>query len=85
MVRDYLDRALLDLATLYRYVLLVQYNLYNALINSDLTQQLNELAQSVKPEQALKVIQVILKTRQSLAQNTAPLLQIEALMVELVK
>ena len=36
MVRDYLDRALLDLSTLYRDVLLVQSNSIDSLINQDL-------------------------------------------------
>ena len=83
MVRDYLDRALLDLSTLYRDVLLVQSNSVDSLINQDLTSQINQLAQATKPEQTIRKIEAILKTRRNLAQNTAPLLLIEALMCEL--
>lgn len=83
MVRDYLDRALLDLSTLYRDVLLVQSNSVDSLINQDLTSQINQLAQATKPEQTIRKIEAILKTRRNLAQNAAPLLLIEALMCEL--
>ncbi len=83
MVRDYLDRALLDLSTLYRDVLLIQSNSVDSLINQDLTSQINQLAQATKPEQTIRKIEAILKTRRNLAQNAAPLLLIEALMCEL--
>ena len=83
MVRDYLDRALLDLSTLYRDVLLVQSGSSDSLINQDLKEQINKLAVSFGPERTLKKIEVILKTRTNLAQNAAPLLLIEALMCEL--
>ena len=83
MVRDYLDRALLDLSTLYRDVLLVQSGSSDSLINQDLKEQINKLAVSFGPERNLKKIEAILKTRTNLAQNAAPLLLIEALMCEL--
>jgi DNA polymerase III subunit delta' len=83
MVRDYLDRALLDLSTLYRDVLLVQSGSSDSLINQDLKEQINKLAVSFGPERTLKKIEAILKTRTNLAQNAAPLLLIEALMCEL--
>jgi DNA polymerase-3 subunit delta' len=83
MVRDYLDRALLDLSTLYRDVLLAQSNSVDSLINQDLISQINQLAQATKPEQTIRKIEAILKTRRNLAQNAAPLLLIEALMCEL--
>jgi DNA polymerase-3 subunit delta' len=83
IVRDYLDRALLDLSTLYRDVLLVQSGSSDSLINQDLKEQINKLAVSFGPERTLKKIEAILKTRTNLAQNAAPLLLIEALMCEL--
>jgi len=83
MVRDCLDRALLDLSTLYRDVLLVQSGSSDSLINQDLKEQINKLAVSFGPERTLKKIEAILKTRTNLAQNAAPLLLIEALMCEL--
>jgi DNA polymerase-3 subunit delta' len=83
MIRDYLDRALLDLSTLYRDVLLVQSGSSDSLINQDLRDQINKMATSAGPERTLKRIEAILKTRTNLAQNAAPLLLIEALMCEL--
>jgi len=83
MVRDYLDRALLDLATLYRDILLVQSGSVDSLINQDLFDQIKKLAATQSPEKTLKKIEAILKARINLAQNSAPLLLIEALMCEL--
>jgi DNA polymerase-3 subunit delta' len=83
MVRDYLDRALLDLATLYRDVMLVQSKSTDSLINQDLIEQINQLAEASSQVKTLDKIEAILKTRQNLAQNAAPLLLIEALMCEL--
>jgi DNA polymerase-3 subunit delta' len=83
MVRDYLDRALLDLSTLYRDVLLVQSRSNDSLINDDLKSEISKLAANEGPERTLMKIEAILKTRRNLAQNAAPLLLIEALMCEL--
>ncbi len=83
MVRDYLDRALLDLSTLYRDVLLVQSSSNDSLINEDLKSEISKLAATEGPARTLKKIEAILKTRSHLAQNAAPLLLIEALMCEL--
>ena len=83
MVRDYLDRALLDLSTLYRDVLLVQSGSNDSLINEDLKSEISKLAATEGPARTLKKIEAILKTRSNLAQNAAPLLLIEALMCEL--
>jgi DNA polymerase-3 subunit delta' len=83
MVRDYLDRALLDLSTLYRDILLIQSNSADSLINQDLIEEIKQLAQATRPEQTLAKIESILKTRRNLAHNAASLLLIEALMCEL--
>jgi DNA polymerase-3 subunit delta' len=83
MVRDYLDRALLDLATLYRDVMLVQLKSTDPLINQDLIEQINQLAATSSQAKTLDKIEAILKTRRNLAQNAAALLLIEALMCEL--
>ena len=83
MVRDYLDRVLLDLSTLYRDVLLVQSGSNDSLINEDIKSEISKLAATEGPARTLKKIEAILKTRSNLAQNAAPLLLIEALMCEL--
>jgi DNA polymerase-3 subunit delta' len=83
MVRDYLDRALLDLATLYRDIMLAHSNSTDSLINQDLVEQINQLSATSSQANILDKIEAILKTRRNLAQNAAPLLLIEALMCEL--
>ena len=81
MVRDYLDRALLDIATLYRDILLVQSNSHDSIINIDLLSEINKIADSTTPEITLKKLEAIMSARTNLSHNAAPLLTIEALMV----
>ena len=83
MVRDYLDRALLDIATLYRDTLLVQSNSLDSIINIDLISEIEKLAERTTPEATLKKLEAIMSARTNLAHNAAPLLTIEALMVSL--
>lgn len=83
MVRDYLDRVLLDLATLYRDVLLVQSGLGDNLINQDIKDEVAKVANSITESKTLVKIQAILRARANLAYNAAPLLITESLMCEL--
>jgi DNA polymerase-3 subunit delta' len=83
MVRDYLDRALLDIATLYRDILLIQSNSLDSIINIDLTTEITKLANSSTPESSLRKLEAIMNARTNLSHNAAPLLTIEALMVSL--
>jgi len=83
MVRDYLDRALLDLATFYRDVLLVQSSSIDNLINQDIKDEITKIASSTTQSKTLVKIQAILKARVNLAHNAAPLLTTESLMCEL--
>ncbi|NQW06568.1 MAG: DNA polymerase III subunit delta' [SAR202 cluster bacterium] len=83
MVRDYLDRALLDIATLYRDILLVQSNSHDSIINGDLLGEITELASKTTPEATLRKLESIMSARNNLSHNAAPLLTIEALMVSL--
>jgi len=87
MVRDYLDRALLDIATFFRDVLLIQTtsNLEQSgeLINSDMEREIKIVASNTSAEATLKKLEAIMKTRTNLSRNAAPLLAVEALMVQL--
>jgi DNA polymerase III subunit delta' len=83
MVRDYLDRALLDIATLYRDILLTQSGGSDELINTDLAPVINQMAQASTAEKTLTKLEIIMKTRANLLLNAAPLLVIEAMMVQL--
>ena len=81
MVRDYLDRALLDIATLYRDILLIQSNSLDSIINTDLISEITKIAESTTPEATLAKLEAIMSSRTNLSHNAAPLLTIEALMV----
>ena len=83
MVRDYLDRALLDIATLYRDILLTQANSLDSIINTDLIAEITKISNSTTPEATLAKLEAIMSARINLSHNAAPLLTIEALMVSL--
>ncbi|MEJ0014053.1 MAG: DNA polymerase III subunit delta' [Actinomycetota bacterium] len=85
MVRDYLDRALLDIATFYRDILLFQSGMSSddAFINSDMRLEIESAARNSLAEITLQKLEAIMKTRTNLARNAAPLLAVEALMVQL--
>ena len=83
MVRDYLDRVLLDMMTVYRDILLIQSHAADDLINQDLLADLTKTANTSTPESTLKKIESIQGARTNLAHNAAPLLTIEAMMVQL--
>ena len=85
IARDTLDGALLDLATFYRDVLLVQSGHDESLINAELSDQIRKISESSKPQIILKKMDAIMKARENLQRNGAPLLIMEALMCELTK
>ena len=85
LVRDSIDAALLDLATFYRDVLLVQSGSPDSLINPDLQNEIAQQASDFTSESTTLKIDAILKTRSQLTQNSAPLLICEALMCELAR
>lgn len=83
MVRDSLDGALLDLATLYRDVLMAQSNLTDSYINKEMSEKIAQMSRLVKPEKILQNLNDIMSARTNLSFNAAPLLTIEALMCSL--
>jgi len=83
MVRDYLDRALLDIATLYRDILMVQSGQSGDLINKDLSEVINESAARATPSTTLARLHAVMETRENLGHNAAPLLTVEAMMLQL--
>jgi DNA polymerase-3 subunit delta' len=84
LVRDNLDRALLDLATVYRDVLLAQSNSADKITNIDFQNKIIQKAQNSSKEIILKSINSILKARNSLSKNSASNLTTEALLVSLM-
>jgi DNA polymerase-3 subunit delta' len=85
ITRDTLDGALLDLATFYRDVILVQAGHDGSLINAELSEQINKMAANTQSQRTLAKMDAIMKARENLQRNGAPLLVMEALMCELIK
>lgn len=88
MVRDSLDGALLDLATLYRDVMMVQSFSTTStlsLLNKELEEKILVMAEKSQPERILEKLNAIMQARTSLSYNAAPLLTIEALMCALAQ
>jgi DNA polymerase-3 subunit delta' len=85
MIRDGLDAALLDIATFYRDVMMVQAGANDALINKELETEIRTLAEKTKPQSTIKKINAIMDARTNLSHNAAPLLTVEALMCVLAR
>ena len=81
--RDRLDRALVDLLSLYRDVLTVQLGADVALVNRDFADRIAEVAASTSAEQSIRRMDAISQARTRLAGNVAPLLALEAMTVSL--
>jgi DNA polymerase-3 subunit delta' len=81
--RDVLDRALVDLLSLYRDVLVVQLGADVDLVNVAEEDEVRRLAAESTPEQSLRRMDAIAEARERLEGNVAPLLAMEAMAVAL--
>lgn len=81
--RDALDRALVDLAGLYRDVLTVQTGARVGLFHVDRETDVRRLARSMPPEGTLVRIEAILHAREALELNVKQLVAMEAMTVVL--
>jgi DNA polymerase III subunit delta' len=79
--RDTLDQALLELAQYYRDVLMVQVGADVELANPE--SDLRKLAAGSAPEATLRRIQAIMRCRERLTLNVAPLLAVEEMTLSL--
>jgi DNA polymerase III subunit delta' len=85
MVRDSIDGALLDIATFYRDVMMVQSGSGEAIINTDMVDAINAYASKHPHHSTITKMSAIMEARTNLAHNAAPLLTCEALMCRLAK
>jgi DNA polymerase-3 subunit delta' len=85
MVRDSIDGALLDIATFYRDVMMVQTGNTASVINTDMREQIEVYAENALPHSIINKIKAIMDARSYLASNAAPLVTCEALMCHLAK
>lgn len=81
--RDVLDRAMVDLLSLYRDVLVVQLGAGVELVNVEHEPSVRALAESSTAEQTLRRMDAVGQARTRLAGNVAPLLAVEAMAVAL--
>ena len=81
--RDTLDQALLELALFYRDVLMVQLGASVELANSDA--DLRKVASGSSAEATLRRMEAIMRCRERLTLNVAPLLAVEEMTLSLVQ
>jgi DNA polymerase-3 subunit delta' len=84
LVRDSLDGALLDIATVYRDILLVKSGSTESIINVELFERIKLKESAVSPLTALNTINSILKSRNNLLKNSSPNSTIESLFSKMV-
>jgi DNA polymerase-3 subunit delta' len=81
--RDVLDRAMVDLLSLYRDVLVVQLGAEVELVNAAEAGLVRTLAADSTPEQTIRRMDAIGTARERLEGNVAPLLALEAMAIAL--
>jgi DNA polymerase-3 subunit delta' len=83
VVRDELDRDLVDLLGYYRDVLALQVTAEVSLVNEEDRPRLTALAAASAPELTVRRMRAIDEARTALASNVAPLVALEAMTVKL--
>jgi len=85
MVRDSIDGALLDIATFYRDVMMLQSGNTESMINNDMREEIEAYAASHQEHSTILKINALMEARFNLARNAAPLVICEALMCQLAR
>lgn len=80
-LRDGIDRVLTDLQSLFRDVVMLQFGRDDDLINRELRDGLEAVAESWSTPRTLVVLDDLAHTRESLERNVAPTLALESLLV----
>lgn len=83
LVKDSIDRSLLDLASFYRDVVAVQLGAPGGLVNEELRQDIDTMARATSGEASALRLVTIFDTRELLETEVAPLLALESLMISL--
>lgn len=81
--RDVVDRALVDLLSVYRDALVVSTGAGTALVNEDARPTVTRVAEAFTAEQVLGAMDAIGTARERIGANVAPLLALEAMALEL--
>jgi DNA polymerase-3 subunit delta' len=87
--RDALDRALIDVAGVYRDALAVRFGAARngsgvALTHPDLSDQIHDLADRVRPEGLLRSVEAVLACREALDLNVKPRFALAAMVATLI-
>ncbi len=83
MIRDEVDRSLVDLLGLFRDILIVQVDSNLELINQEMRPAIESFAARGNPPDTTRTLEAIEHTRASLKANTPPQLAVESLMVSI--
>ncbi|WP_029069545.1 DNA polymerase III subunit delta' [Jonesia quinghaiensis] len=81
--RDVIDRSISDLMSLHRDILLLQTGTQADFVNTELSDIVHDLAGRCTPEHTLHRIDAMRQARTRLAGNVAPLLALEAMLIQL--
>lgn len=81
--RDVLDRALVDLLSVYRDALVLRTGAGSALVNEDNRSVVTRLAEVFEAEQLLRTMDAIGQARERIGANVAPQLALEAMALDL--
>ena len=83
MIRDEVDRSLVDLLGLFRDILIVQLDSNLELINQEMRPAIESFAARGNPADTTRTLEAIERARASIKANTPPQLAFEALMVSI--
>lgn len=81
--RDALDRALMDVAGLYRDALTVSVGAPVELLHPDISDRAGTLAARVRPEGLLRAVEAVLECREALSTNVKPQVAVDAMVARL--
>lgn len=84
-LRDGIDRILVDLASLYRDVMMVQLDREQAVINLELLAELRAASTNSAPEATVATMDAIAVARTRIQSNVAPALALEAMLVSMIR
>jgi DNA polymerase III subunit delta' len=82
-VRDVIDRALIDLLSVYRDALVVRIGAESALVNEDAREVVDEVVAAFDADGLLRAMDAIGTARERIGANVAPLLALEAMALDL--
>lgn len=84
-LRDGIDRIMVDLLSLFRDVLMLQLQTGIEPVNLSIIDDVRRAADSLRPEQALAVMDAIALARRRIEGNVAPTLALEAMLVSVTR